>query len=125
MVFNVKYLGEGQGHKNWCGVEYGEEDIDWQMIYIPGLGMRVMALRDLPPLYRLIVDRDLNAYQCVNMRGICAEKANCMYKRCSVFPHDCDANAVSWSMHEKGFEVRCSGLKTCVKLCSLIPNASL
>jgi len=26
----------GQGNKNWCGMEYGEEDFDWRVAPIEG-----------------------------------------------------------------------------------------
>jgi len=46
----------GQGHKNWCGIDCGEEDIDWAVCPIPGKGMGISALRDIPAAYRIIVE---------------------------------------------------------------------
>jgi len=46
----------GQGHKKWCGVTYGEEDLDWEVVPIEGKGLGLRALRDLPPLYRILVE---------------------------------------------------------------------
>ena len=48
--------GGGQGHKNWCTVEYGEEDLDWFVTDIPGKGLGIKAKRNIPALYRIIVD---------------------------------------------------------------------
>ena len=33
-------------------MEYGEEDLDWTVVPIPGKGLGVLALRDIPPKYR-------------------------------------------------------------------------
>lgn len=33
-------------------MEYGEEDLDWTVVPIPGKGLGVVALRDIPPKYR-------------------------------------------------------------------------
>jgi len=46
----------GQGHKNWCGIECGEEDVDWAVTPIPGKGLGIVALRDIPAVYRIIVE---------------------------------------------------------------------
>jgi len=47
---------KGQGHKNWCGIEYGEEDVDWMVTPVPGKGLGVIALRDMPAAYKIIVE---------------------------------------------------------------------
>jgi len=47
---------DGQGHKNWCGIDCGEEDLDWSVVPIPGKGLGIVALRDIPALYRIIVE---------------------------------------------------------------------
>jgi len=47
---------KGQGHKNWCGIDYGEEDVDWMVMPIPGKGLGLIALRDIPAVYRIIVE---------------------------------------------------------------------
>ena len=48
--------GKGQGHKNWCHLDCGEEDIDWEVVSIPGKGLGIVAKRTIPPLYRIIVE---------------------------------------------------------------------
>lgn len=45
-----------QGHKNWCHLEYGEEDIDWEVKQAPGKGLGVFAKRAIPAHYRIMVD---------------------------------------------------------------------
>ena len=35
-------------------MEYGEEDLDWKVVAIPGKGLGVVALRDIPPKYRFV-----------------------------------------------------------------------
>jgi len=46
----------GQGHKNWCNIDCGEEDIDWKVCPIPGKLLGILALRNIPPRYRIIVE---------------------------------------------------------------------
>lgn len=48
--------GKGQGHKNWCHLECGEEDVDWEVTSIPGKGLGIVAKRLIPVLYRIIVE---------------------------------------------------------------------
>lgn len=49
--------GKGQRHVNWCGrYEYGEEDIDWEVVPVPGKGLGVRAKRLIPAGYRIMVD---------------------------------------------------------------------
>ena len=48
--------GKGQGHKNWCRLECGEEDVDWEVTSIPGKGLGIVAKRMIPALYRIIVE---------------------------------------------------------------------
>ena len=47
--------GKGQGHKIWCKLDCCEEDIDWKVQEAPGKGL--VALNDIPPLTRIIVER--------------------------------------------------------------------
>jgi len=47
----------GQCHKNWCGrYQYGEEDIDWEVLPVPNKGLGVLAKRFLPAGKRIIVE---------------------------------------------------------------------
>ena len=48
--------GGGQGHRNWCKFDCGEEDIDWEVRSIPDKGMGLVAKRFLPSKYRIIVE---------------------------------------------------------------------
>ena len=49
--------GKGQGHKNWCHLDCGEEDVDWEVrSIIPGKGLGIVAKRMITPLYRIIVE---------------------------------------------------------------------
>jgi len=51
--------GTGQRHKNWCCIyEYGEEDVDWEVVPVPNKGLGVRAKRFLPAGYRIIVEPD-------------------------------------------------------------------
>jgi hypothetical protein len=49
--------GQGQGHKNWCKVSCCEEDVDWKVQKVPGKGLGLVALKDIPKLARVVVDR--------------------------------------------------------------------
>lgn len=33
----------GQGHKDWCGIPYGEEDLDWTIAEIDGKGQGIVS----------------------------------------------------------------------------------
>ena len=48
--------GKGQGHKNWCHLDCGEEDLDWKVVSVPGKGLGVVAKRPIPAKYRIIVE---------------------------------------------------------------------
>jgi hypothetical protein len=50
-------LGQGQGHKNWCKVTCCEEDVDWKVEEVPGKGLGLIALKDIPASARVVVDR--------------------------------------------------------------------
>lgn len=47
--------GKGQGHKNWCYLQCGEEDIDWKICSVPGKGLGLVAKRLLPAKHRIII----------------------------------------------------------------------
>lgn len=46
----------GQGHVNWCGLAAGEEDLDWKVVEVKGKGLGVVALRDIPAGFRIMVE---------------------------------------------------------------------
>ncbi len=49
--------GTGQGHKNWCRrYDYGEEDIEWEVIPVQNKGLGVVAKKFLPAGYKIIVE---------------------------------------------------------------------
>jgi len=102
----------GQGHKRWCGVDCGEEDVDWNVTPIPGKGLGIFALRDIPKAYKVIVEAgvdkdhpgvadlmphngsledkyDLNKFGCIV--GDDMEKVLCL--RMSRVNHSCTPNA--------------------------------
>jgi hypothetical protein len=47
----------GQCHRMWCKADCGEEDIDWKVQEIEGKGLGLIALKDIAPLSKIIVDR--------------------------------------------------------------------
>lgn len=48
--------GGGQGHKNWCALNCGEEDLDWCVAPVPGKGLGLVAKRSILPLTRIMVE---------------------------------------------------------------------
>ena len=107
--------GKGQGHKNWCKYQCGEEDIDWHMVPIPGKGLGIVAKRTIPAGYRIIVEPvftdpaghaaikdlmpedgtlmdkfDLNAFQ------MDVDDMGAVSLRISRVNHDCRANAATF-----------------------------
>ena len=44
-------------HKHWCKLLCGEEGVDWKVAAIPGKGLGLVALRPLPALFRIAVER--------------------------------------------------------------------
>lgn len=101
---------EGQGHKNWCRLNCGEEDIDWKVCPIVGKGLGIVAMRSLPVLYRIVVDgccskKDHPAVQdlmpvngtyeekfALNRVGI-SNNDLALFLRISRVNHDCKPNA--------------------------------
>lgn len=50
----------GQGHKKWCSLGTGEEGVDWEVRFISkNKGLGIVALRDLPPGFKIIVEKAL------------------------------------------------------------------
>jgi len=51
-----------QGHNIWCGLEHGEEDLDWVVVPISAeKGLGVVAKRSLPSGYRIMVEKGLTS----------------------------------------------------------------
>jgi hypothetical protein len=49
-------IGDGQRHKSWCGLDTGEEDVDWALEAIPGKGLGLVAKRPFAANSRIMVD---------------------------------------------------------------------
>lgn len=105
--------GKGQGHKNWCHLECGEEDIDWKVCEVPGKGLGLVAMRQLPARFRIQVEschnendhaaiKDLmpidgSFQQKFDLNGIGLGNGNsALCLRISRANHDCKANADHW-----------------------------
>jgi len=101
-----------QGHKNWCDLRCGEEDIDWEVKPVPGKGLGIIAKRFIPAKFRIIVEpprhsdhpgfKDLiggtlqeklllNQYGRDYDEGPVADGTLCL--RTSRLNHDCDPNS--------------------------------
>ena len=48
--------GIGQHHKSWCKLDCGEEDIDFEVVPVPGKGLGLVAKKLIPAKYRIIVE---------------------------------------------------------------------
>jgi len=49
--------GNGQRHVNWCSRhEYGEEDVDWEVVPIPNKGLGIRAKKPFPAGLKIIVE---------------------------------------------------------------------
>ena len=49
--------GNGQRHVNWCQRhEFGEEDVDWEVVPIPNKGLGVRAKKLIPSGFKIIVE---------------------------------------------------------------------
>jgi len=100
----------GQGHKNWCKLECGEEDLDWKVSEVAGKGLGLIALRKIPAKFRIIVDAESSLdhpgfKELMPLDGSAHEKfhLNCLGSddlsksllclRIARANHECDANA--------------------------------
>ncbi len=94
---------KGQGHASWCGLECGEEDVDWRVDLIPGKGRGLIAIKDIPLKSRIIVDGWVKFELLANNNETSShdkvkDKEELVMKvvggsRCSLVNHACDANA--------------------------------
>jgi len=50
------WTGIGQHHKYWCKMDCGEEDIDFEVVPVPGKGLGIVAKKLIPAKYRIIVE---------------------------------------------------------------------
>ena len=125
-TFDWNRGGPGQGHKDWCREnECGEEDVDWQVRSIPDKGLGIVAKRDLPAGYRIMVEHAHTdplshpaIYDLMPENGTMAEKFrfNAMCNPCgtsqwgvslriSRLNHDCNANASIYRCSTTGVNI--------------------
>lgn len=113
--------GKGQGHKNWCNLQCGEEDMDWKVCAVPGKGLGLVAKRLLPSTYRILVDccHSRNDHPAIkdlmpingkykekfdlNCVGCGDDRSAALCLRISRANHDCKANADHW--YDETFKV--------------------
>ena len=98
-----------QGHQNWCKLSCCEQGLDWIVTLIPGKGVGIIALDDIPSLSRIIVEasREINianSFDLMPFGGSFQEKLanngivgksgkNHLYPWIARLNHSCDANA--------------------------------
>lgn len=77
-------LETSQYHEMWCDKKCCEEDVHWVVKNIPGKGRGIMAIKNIPPLTRILVDSHY-------------KNENRTHETCSrtvLFNHSCSPNAV-------------------------------
>lgn len=111
----------GQGHKNWCKLGCGEEDLDWEVAPVPGKGLGLIAKRLIPPKFRILVDavrpkthpaiQDLMPTKgtieekyLLNALDCDTEGDDVMCLRIARANHNCDANADHY--YDETFKVK-------------------
>jgi len=122
-------MGPGQGHKFWCGLEYGEEDIDWEIREISAdKGLGVVALKTIPAGFRIMVEKGLTMADVIKgqppaaVHDLCPKGGSLKEKfelnsmscrghvsvlcvRGSRFNHACDPNACHFFESTSGVKV--------------------
>jgi len=53
-----------------CQLDCCEEDVDWKVEAVPGKGLGVIALRDIPPLTRIMVDRGYTRFKSIILTSL-------------------------------------------------------
>ncbi len=54
--------GDGQRHVNWCRRhEYGEEDVDWEVVPVVNKGLGIRAKKLIPAGLKIIVEPVFNS----------------------------------------------------------------
>jgi hypothetical protein len=112
----------GQYHKIWCKVNCCEEGVDWEVAEVPGKGLGMIALRDIPPLTRILVEKSHTWYEAKDNPLLADlsskdESVEDTFKRCSFnrYPnqeivvgfrisrarHSCYPNADIWPVEDK------------------------
>jgi hypothetical protein len=104
--------GSFQGHKSWCNLKCGEEDVDWKVTPVPGKGLGLEAKRLFKSGERIMVDcvRTINdpvVAQLMPIDGTLVEKERLnslshegvsrIAARVSRANHSCNSNAFHWS----------------------------
>lgn len=82
--------GIGQDHGTWCGLQCGEEDVDWQVRSIPGRGLGVVAKRFIGQNWRIIVEN-------VTLESDSTTPKHTRPFRIAQVNHDCRPNAAIYS----------------------------
>ncbi|KAJ6646346.1 SET domain-containing protein 5 [Pseudolycoriella hygida] len=113
--------GKGQGHKQWCKLRCGEEDIDWKICKVSGKGLGVIAKKKIPSMFRIIVEKGHNEdeehpaindlmpiggtfYDKYNLNKFGSDgEDNGLYLRISRVNHSCKPNAAY--MYDETFKV--------------------
>jgi hypothetical protein len=112
----------GQCHRIWCKVECCEEDVDWEVRECPDKrkGLGIFALRDIPPMSRLLVDKTFTWEEAQNiprLADLCPKNGTLQEKfklnsfvehlgepkvgfRISRMNHACDMNAIIHSIED-------------------------
>lgn len=104
--------GKGQGHKNWCCMEYGEESVDWKIVQIEGKGKGIISLRKIPAHSRIMVD----GFRMPSLTDANANDIWASLGQGKFFNHACDPNASRFPILDKGLGVSLLLITTSTKL---------
>lgn len=98
--------GKGQRHKNWCRYDCGEEDVDFQVVALPGKGLGLVAKTFIPRKYRIIVESLFSSDQAATEETSASlislmkrfqigihPRSKLDFKRSSRINHNCNPNA--------------------------------
>jgi len=119
-IADWSYGTSSQVHKIWCKLDCGEEDLDWEVVPVPGKGLGLVAMRFIPAKSRIMVDAARSddhpgIQDLMPLNGTTREKIslNCLTGTDNVgvtclklarANHECYANADHW--HDPTFNVK-------------------
>ncbi|OXA45077.1 Ubiquitin carboxyl-terminal hydrolase 16 [Folsomia candida] len=103
--WSCKVRGKGQGHKNWCGISYGEEDEDWCVAPVPGKGLGIVAMRSLVAKERILVVENRTIAEIFSSSVSTNPNAKSdivsSLGRLSLINHACECNSSRFPVEEK------------------------
>ncbi|XP_021959780.1 uncharacterized protein LOC110855677 [Folsomia candida] len=103
--WSCKVRGKGQGHKNWCGIPYGEEDEDWCVAHVPGKGLGIVAMRSFSAKERILVVEHRPIAEIFSGSGLTKSDTVGSLGRLKMINHACDCNASRFPVEDGAMSV--------------------